>query len=63
MYLGGGSWGGADMWAGSRGGGLEGGADSFCGPPVAAVSSSSPFFEPGPHASDMGRHCSPNIAA
>lgn len=50
------------MLVGSRGGGLEGGADSFC---VAAlyVTSSSLFFEPGPHPSEIGRHCSPNTAA
>ena len=51
------------MLAGSRGGGLEGGADNFCGPALAAKLSSSSFCEPGPHPSEMGRHCSPNTAA
>ena len=50
------------MLLGSRGGGLEGGADSFCSPTVVA-SASSVFAEPGPHANEIGRHCSPNTAA
>lgn len=62
LKYGGGLSGGADILAGNRGGGLEGGADSVCGPASVAASSSS-LLEPGPHASVMGRHCSPNNAA
>ena len=63
MGLGGGLSGGADILVGSRGGGLEGGADNFCSPALTTASLSCVFCEPGPHPSEIGRHCSPNTAA